>query len=152
MIDRNARNKLAEEVRHFIGCFTDNFEYDDAVFDIDTKDQGVTEIYQNIWLTYDDLRRHKMKGKWALSETQLDIIKRAIVFLKSDCEYKWQKWPIYYRAMRPIIWLITFGQLTKVLDKYFNGDGELDVWPFYTSEEYEISRREPRYCAKSHNK
>ena len=55
MTDRNSRNKHAEEIRHFIGCFKDNFEYDAAVFDIDTKDPGVIEIRQNIWLIYDDL-------------------------------------------------------------------------------------------------
>jgi hypothetical protein len=48
MIDRQARDKLAEEIRHFVECFTDNFQFDDAVWEIETKDRGVTEIYEAI--------------------------------------------------------------------------------------------------------
>jgi hypothetical protein len=51
MIDRQARNRLAEEIRHFVECFTDNFQFDDAAWKIETKDRGVTEIYQAMWLT-----------------------------------------------------------------------------------------------------
>ncbi len=149
MIDRNARNKLAEEIRHFINCFKDNFEYDNAAFDIKTKDPGVIDIRQNVWLTYDDLSRHKMEGKWALSNEQDVIIKRCIVFLKSNIEYKWPKWPLYYRVVRPFIWLISFGRLTDKLDSHFNGNGNLEVWPFFSEDEYEAAKKEPIYCAKS---
>jgi len=149
MIDRNARNKLAEEVRHFMGCFKTNFEYDDAAFDINTKDRGVIEIRQNIWLTYDDLRKHKMEGDWALTEDQMKIVKRCIVFLKSDFEYTWPKWPFYYRIVRPIIWLLSFGRLIIKSDKYFNGGGDLNVWPFISNAEYMSAKQEPKYCANN---
>ena len=151
MIDRIARNKLAEEIRHFLGCFKDNFEYDDAVFDIKTEDYGVIDIRQNIWLTYDDLRKHKMEGAWALSPEQSDIIKRCIVFLKSDVEYNWPKWPLYYKAARPILFLISYGILTKTLDNHFNGGGAMEVWPFFSSEEYEYAKAHPVYCSNTHN-
>lgn len=151
MIDHIARNKLAEEIRHFIGCFKDNFEYDDVVFDIKTKDAGVIEIRQNVWHTYDDLKKHKMEGVWALSSEQSIIIKRCIVFLKSNLEYTWPKWPLYYRAARPILWLISGGMLTRILDNHFNGGGELEVWPFFSAEEYEVAKTHPGYCTKIHN-
>jgi hypothetical protein len=151
MIDHRARNRLAEEIRHFIGCFKDNFEYDDAVFDIDTRDLGVIEIRQSIWLTYDDLRRHKMNGEWALTTKQTEIIKRCIVFLKSNYEYKWLKWPLYYKAARPFVWLLSFGQLTEKLDKDFNRNGDLEAWPFFSKEEYEAAKKKPSYSIKIHS-
>ena len=151
MIDRIARNRFSEELRHFVGCFKDNFEFDDAVFEIKTMDVGVIEIRQNVWLTYDDLRKHKMEGAWALSPEQLDIIKRCIVFLKSNIEYKWPKWPLYYRATRFIISLILGGKLTKTLDDRFNGGGDLAVWPFFSAEEYEYAKAHPVYLTDTHN-
>jgi len=151
MIDHKARDKLAEEIRHFMGCFTDNYKYDDAAFDIDTDDRGVNEVYENIWLTYDDLRRHKLEGKWALSDEQKVIFKRAIVFLKSDSEYKWPKWPIYYRIARPIIWLLTFGRLCGKFDHHFNGHGDLNAWPFHSCKEFTEAKETPVYMSKSHN-
>jgi len=149
MIDRASRNKLAEVIRHFIGRFKDNFEYDDAAFDINTKDKGVIEIRDNVWLIYDDLKRHKMEGKWALSKKQDTIVKRCIVFLKSDYEYRWPKLPLYYKVTRPFVWLISFGIITRKLDNYFNGNGSLDVWPFFTENEYVSAKNNPSYCAKS---
>ncbi len=151
MIDRNARNNMAEEVRHFVECFTDNFEFDDAVFEIDTKDRGVNAIYDEVWLTYDDFTRHKLEGKWALNEEQIAIIRRAIVFLKSDFEYRWPKWPFYYKFSRPFIWLLSLGSLTKVLDARFNGNGDFEVWPFFSNEEYNEALQNPRYLANTHN-
>lgn len=151
MIDRKARNKLAEEIRHFVECFTDNFEFDDAIFELETEDRGVNAICDEMWLTYDDLQRHKLKDKWALNENQLVVIKRAIVFLKSDFEYRWPKWPLYYKTLRPIIWLLSLGKATKRLDEHFNGYGNLEVWPFYSNEEYERALQQPRYMANTHN-
>lgn len=48
MIDRESRNKLAEEVRHFVEGFNTNFEYDDVVSEIKTEDIGVIEVRENI--------------------------------------------------------------------------------------------------------
>jgi len=149
MIDRESRNKLAEEVRHFVEGFNTNFAYDDIVYNINTKDICVIEIRDNIWLTYDDLRQHKMEGKWALTNEQMDTIKRCIVMLKSDVEYKWPKWPLYYKVIRPFVWLLSLGCLTKSLDSHFNGNGDLNTWPFLSATEYEQAKSNPVYCAKS---
>lgn len=151
MIDRQARDKLAEEIRHFVECFTDNFEFDDVALKINTKDRGVNEVYRAVWQTYDDLTRHKMDGKYALTEAQMATVKRAILFLKSDFEYKWPNWPLYYMISRPLLWLISLGSLTKRLDQYFHGNGDEDVWPFFSREDYEKALKFPRYLAGLHN-
>lgn len=39
-VDRDARNRLAELLRHFVAKQTTNFEFDDAAFDIKTDDAG----------------------------------------------------------------------------------------------------------------
>lgn len=100
MIDREARTILAEQLRHFIVGLTDNFKFDDVVFDIKTNDLAVREIRKQVWHTYDDLTRHKLKAKWALSEKDMAIIKRFILFLKTDYECEqpgkntdWSVWP-----------------------------------------------------------
>ena len=152
MIDRQARNKLAQEIRHFVECFTDNFQFDDAVWNIKTKDRGVTAIYDDIWLAYDDLTRHKMDGAYTLSKEQMVVVKRAIVFLKSDYEYSWQSWPIYYRVVRPLLWIMSFGVVTKRLDQHFIGNGDKEVWPFFKVEDYRSALQEPRYLNGAHHR
>ena len=86
MIDRDARDKLAEQIRHFVVEISDNFKFDDIVFDIKTDDIAVQEIRNQLWYTYDDLTRHKLKGKWSLKEAEMEIVKRFILFLKTDHE------------------------------------------------------------------
>lgn len=100
MIDRDARNKLAEQIRHFVVGISDNYNFDDVVFDIKTNDTAVKEIRNQLWHTYDDLTRHKLKGKWKLKEGEMEIVTRFILFLKTDHECikpskntDWSIWP-----------------------------------------------------------
>jgi len=100
MIDRESRNLLAEQIRHFVAGLNDNYKFDDVVFDIKTNDTAVKEIRNQLWHTYDDLTRHKLKGKWELNESEMEIVKRFILFLKTDHECKkpskntdWSVWP-----------------------------------------------------------
>lgn len=116
MIDREARNKLAEEIRRFLSCLTDNIQFDDAIFEIKTNDKAVTEIRDQMWHTYDDVLHHKLKGRKALSEKDRNLVKRFILYLKTDLE-------------------------CETVNK--NADSE--IWPFSNNEEYEAALKEPRY-------
>jgi len=149
MIDREARNRMAEEIRHFYACLTSNFEFDDTIFEIKTEDRGVIEIRDQLWLTYDDLTKHKMNGDRALTNEQMKVVTRAIVFLKSNYEYSWPKAPWWYKPIRPILWFVTLGAATKKIDRGLKGEGNLDVWPFYNTEEYRNAKENPVYCTKN---
>ena len=84
MIDRNARNAIAEAARHYLAGLSTNFVFDDAIFDLKSGDPAIKAIRQQLWLIYDDLQEHKHEGKWKLSEEQQEIVIRFIMFLKSD--------------------------------------------------------------------
>jgi len=149
MVDRVARNKMAEEMRHFYSCLTTNFEFDDFVFDLETDDPAVKAIADACWATYDDIRKHKMDGKWSLSDEQRAIVARAIAFLKTDLEYQWPKQPWWYESLRPILLIATFGILTRKIDQSLVSDGATDVWPFYKKEDYELALENPIYLTGS---
>jgi len=149
MIDTYARNKLAEKLRHLIEGFSTNYQFDDAVFEIKSNDRGIKGIYSQIWLLYDDLQEHKLEGKWSLTEEQKSILKRCILFLKSNYEYKWQPWPIAYRALRPFIWLISLGYVNKKFEAYFDKGLNKEFWPFSTVEEYNTVLENPVYLNKN---
>lgn len=116
MIDRQARNMLAGQIRHFLVGLSDNFKFDKIVFDIRTRDNSVKEIRRQMWYTYDDLTRHKLKGKWTPTEEGKDIVKRFILFLKTDLECE-----------RP------------------NKSTDWNLWPFSDNQQYEMAKAEPRY-------
>ena len=116
MIDRKARDSLAEQIRHFLAGLSDNFQFDGIVFDIKTNDIAVVEIRKQMWHTYDDISRHKLKGKWELSDKDKTTVKRIIMFLKTDFEYK-----------KP------------------NKNTDWSLWPFSNKEQYTIAISKPKY-------
>lgn len=149
MIDREARNRLAEATRHYLTRHSTNFEFDVAAFDLKSDDLGVICTRDNLWLIYDDLQEHKHEKKWTLSDEHRQIVLRIILFLKSDTEYSWPVIPYWYRLVRPIIWLFSIGRVTKHLDARFRFKDEMNIWPFSSAEEMEIARMEPKYLANA---
>ncbi len=149
MIDREARNKLAEAIRHFVAGLKDNFEFDNFVWSIRTKDAGVSRIRQEMWYVYDDIRRHKLKGEWALSKKQKETISRFILFLKSDVEYRWPQKHWEFPLARLFLGIITFGLLPRYLDRKWKENGSWEVWPFLTASEFNEAKQNPVYLANA---
>lgn len=142
MIDRRARNILAEEVRHFVAGLTDNFTFDDRVFNFTTKDTGVSNIRHEMWLIYDDFSRHKLKGKWSLTIQDKAVAARCILFLKTNLEYRW---PPKQSLFQSFVRLLTFGLTSNFFEKKWKASGSWEVWPFFTLEEFEAVNINPPY-------
>jgi hypothetical protein len=149
MIDREARNKLAEAIRHFVAGLKDNFEFDNFVGSIQTKDAGVARVRQEMWYVYDDIRRHKLKGEFALSEKQKETISRFILFLRSDVEYRWPQKHWEGPFARLFLGILTFGLLPRYLDKKWKESGSWQVWPFLTVSEFNEAKQNPVYLANA---
>ncbi len=149
MIDREARNKLAAAIRHFVTGRHDNFEFDHSIWSIRTKDAGVVSIRKAMWHTYDDFTRHKLNHKWSLSDSDKERVFRFILFLKSDCEYRWPRSALDTPFIRLIIGALTLGLMPRYLDIKWRARGALEVWPFLTSEEFEEAKRNPAYLANA---
>ncbi|GAA0746948.1 hypothetical protein [Gaetbulibacter jejuensis] len=150
-MNRNQRNILAENLRHYLSGTITNFEFMNRIEPIyPTDDKGIRAIESEFWFYYDDLREHRNLGKHKLTDETEKYIKRFILFLKSDNEYEWkdQKFP------NPIKWflnLITFGIYSKYSDeKELENieDGDERVWPFFRQSEFEKEINEPKYLNK----
>lgn len=146
MIDRAARNQLAEQMRHFVTGLTDNFAYDDRVFSIQSNDAVVISIRHEMWFVYDDLSRHKLKGKWALSEQDKATILRCILFLKFDIQYRWPEKP-RKNFLKTLLRFLTLGLVSNHPDRQWEANGEIEVWPFLKVEEFNAAKQKPVYLA-----
>ena len=80
IVDRNARNRIAAEVRRFLDGETSAFEFDDAIFDIDSDDPTVNDTVQRFWYHYDDCKDHHV----TLSKPEWDYFQRLLLILESD--------------------------------------------------------------------
>jgi hypothetical protein len=149
MIDREARNKLAEQIRHFVAGLKDNIEFDDAVWSIRTKDRGAVRIREAMWHLYDDICRYKLKDERALPEKQQENISRCILFLKSELAYRWPAKYWEFPLLRWLLGVLTLGLVPKYLDRKWKENGAWEVWPFLTIEEFNEAKQNPVYLANA---
>jgi hypothetical protein len=142
MIDRRARNKLAERLRHLaVGQMT-NFAFERAA--VRTKDMAVREIEWRLpWPRYDDLHEHRLTGEYTLTDGVRRDFARAILFLKTDLEYEWKPWSGLRGFLNSAFRLRS---LRRTPPSRTEG-GDLRYWPFYRRSDYTTARKTPHFPA-----
>lgn len=139
MIDRTARESLAEKLRQLASGAITNFAFEE--YRHSRTDPAVHEIAECLaWPHYDDFSEHRLDGDHALTDGRRKDFARAVLFLKSDLDYCWPKrsglvgWGGYFRRM------FTFG---LVKPKTIGGD--VRFWPFWSEEDYRKALKRPNY-------
>ncbi len=138
MIDRVARDQLAEALRRLLSGRMDNLAFDDLALSEDSADPALFHIFYAVWPCYDDFRSHPLR----LTEGQrLDFL-RCVVFLHTDFEYEWPdpEWGIVNRIRRiaDALTCRRFGWWPRP------ELGEMFVWPFFRREDYAQALKHPR--------
>jgi hypothetical protein len=90
MVDRQARDKLAEDLRHAVSGRLTDAEFEGACPQR-SDDTGVTAIWDWGSCLYngDMLFPHRLRGRYKVSPTLRRTAARAIVFLHTGLEYEW---------------------------------------------------------------
>lgn len=144
MIDREARNKLAELMRSLVAGAITNDEFEDAL--PNSPDDAVWEVFhKGAWCLYSDLKAHKLKGEHALPDADKSVVARWILFLKSDYEYGWPS-SSFREAFLKSVSLGLFGQST--LDKW-KAYGDVSYWPFVDRNQFNEAKKGKGYLGAS---
>ena len=146
MIDRVNRDKLAASCRHYMSGQINNFEFDEINFTLHSKDSAIQEIKYDLWCLYDELKQHKNEGDYKMKGENEAIVKRIILFLKTDQEYQWYKPNAIDKIKNYFAGLFRFKNYTKIIDT--TKDGNREYWPFFSKEGYESALNEPKYFSK----
>ncbi|MHC4153518.1 MAG: DUF1707 domain-containing protein [Planctomycetota bacterium] len=174
MVDREARDKTAELLRHFAAGRITNDEFEDGL-PSKSKDPAIGGICWAAWFLYDDLKEHKLIRRHAVTKDGKRHIARWVVFLKSDLEYEWDDSTVFTGLLLSTLLLIIgiIGPVTLLAGHWllgstflgamiFLGTGllwirkrsrkrnvkqvELDtIWPFYRNEDFQRVRPNPIY-------
>ena len=145
MIDRKARDKFTELLRHLASGRISNDEFEDNL-PAHSVDPAVNEVFWNgAWCLYDDMREYKLVGKYRLpKQTRMEIAKWAM-FLKSDHNYEWPKVLWLYRFPGYLLNILTLGIASVIANKKLKQAGDISVWPFINRQDYEKALKEPKY-------
>jgi len=153
MIDRNARDRLAEAIRHLAAGTITNVEFGERALS-SSADPAVHAVFLGgPWFLYHDLASYRLKGAHRLSPAVRREAARWILFLKSDLPYEW---PVDRRSMVGtlswvVINLFTFGFLARGAQRRFAQSGDVAVWPFIRRSDFEGTLTRPPYLAKPSN-
>jgi hypothetical protein len=140
MVDSEARKIAAEITRRFVAGQISNFEFENQF--PTSKDPAMRAIEDTLWCFYDDFEEHCIKGKWDVPDETKSIMLRWVMFLYSEEEYQWPN--IRFPGIRPI----QFGLLGKIFNRHkaqheFLSAGDIEFWPFISSEAYIRARQNP---------
>ena len=99
MVDRKARDELADTVERYLADELTAFEFDEAIFKIaDSTDDGtVDDAAWWLWSCYDDVADHKVVA----TKEQWDWIQRLLLVLRSDGEFIYTR-PRRWTVRQPI--------------------------------------------------
>jgi len=153
MIDRDARNRLAEGIRHLVAGITTNDEFEDRSLSR-SKDLAIHAVFAGgPWFLYHDVMRHRLRGQYRVSPSVRREAARWVLFLKTDLPYEW---PVAHRGFfSSLLWLAmsiaTLGFFARAARRQIKNHGDITVWPFIRRADYEASLRAPPYLAKPSN-
>ena len=145
MVDRQARNQLAEALRALASGLITNDKFEDRV-PRGSKDPAVWSIFTDgAWLLYSDLKEYRLKGKNALSPEVKHHIARWVLFLRTDKPYEWPRFSRFQTFVFLLLGLATLGLSTRLFRKRYSKRGDIEVWPFICVPDYEEALHAPAY-------
>jgi hypothetical protein len=146
MIDREARRRAAEAIRHYVCGVITNREFERR-YPVSKADPVIHALNDSLWPTYEDIFTHRLAGGNAATEEMKGRVARWLVFLYSGEEYRWPRiGDSGFRDLRADSWL---GKVVRAVFGYgersssFMARGDYEVWPFLRREEYEEALRKP---------
>lgn len=147
MVDREARNKLAEAMRALASGLITNDEFEDKRLPHSIEDPAISEVFsKGAWLLYSDLEEYRLSGIHRLDENTKSVVARWVLFLKTDLPYEWPVSSTKQGLLRFIIAnILTLGAANKSYASKYQACGDIEVWPFLRRADYELALQNPVY-------
>jgi hypothetical protein len=147
MVDRPARDRLAESIRQLAAGAVTNWEFEDKA-EFDSLDPAIRAVFwSGPWHLYDDFGNYRLRGRDRLDPLVRREAARWVLFLKTDLAYEW---PVARcNVLRAVGWvlanLVTAGQAARRARHEFEKHGDISVWPFIRRSDYETALTTPPY-------
>ena len=146
MIDREARNKLAEAMRALASGLITNDEFEGKRLPNSKEDLAISEVFsKGAWSLYSDFQEYRLSGVHRLDKKTKHDVARWVLFLKTDLPYEWPISNIKQGLLRFLINMLTFGAANKFYFRQYQAHGDIEVWPFLWRTDYEMALQKPVY-------
>lgn len=146
MIDRPARNRLAEALRALASGLVGNDEFEDARLPCSKTDVAIREVFsKGAWMLYSDHREYCLAGEHKLDDATKAEVARWVLFLKTDLPYEWPVYSAPQTLGMIAANILTLGMANRLFASRLRTHGDVDVWPFIRKSDYEAALHNPPY-------
>lgn len=146
MIDRTARDRLAEALRALASGLISNDEFEDSRLPHSQDDVAIREIFsRGAWMLYSDTHKYRLTGKNKLDAATRSEVARWILFLKTGLPYEWPVCSTPRMLGMLLANILTLGMANRILISRFEAYGDIDIWPFIRKADYEAALHNPPY-------
>ncbi len=143
VIDRAARTRLGEMLRHRAAGVVTNDQFEDRS-PWESGDPAIREIRDAAWQLYSDLREHRLEGADRLTPGGKAAVARCVLFLQTDLEYEYPVMPRVKLLGLFLANLCTLGLVGYVLRRRSPVE---EFWPFFRRDDLEVAKGTPRLLA-----
>lgn len=155
-IDRPARDQLSRNIRLLVSGKISNDQFEDGI--PETGDAAIMAFAGMTWLLYSDMYEHRLIRRYAIEPSTRREVLRWVLFLDSDCQYRWPKMYLPglqpLRRIRPTLlrWLSWPNAISPEHASQFLAAGDRLAWPFISRAEYKYALKNPRRLAGNTNR
>jgi len=143
MIDKAARNRLSESLRHLVSGQITNDQFEDNS-PHKSGDRAIWAIRLRAWMLYDDLKEYKLNGEYAIPAKGKSEIAKWLLFLKTNLDYEWPIHPSE-TLLGMLVSLLSFGLIPRIFwNGYWLRSENSKIWPFIRTKDFRIARRTPK--------
>jgi len=124
---------MAEVINDFLSGAKDNWDFDDKIYSLKTRDEMCINIRDQMWFFYDDVKRYFNRDKFALNPAVADLFRRWEYLLRSNVDWTEIVQPLPLSPWR-VLWdrFIVSRLQPKAKTKYNK------YWPFANSEAWNL--------------
>jgi len=144
MIDREARDLMAVQMRH-LGCgLITNFQFESSLPPM--RDPAIAEIFHyGVRQLYRASAEERLRGDLALTKEGRRNYARAILFLKGDLPYEWPSWTGARSSLIAVASVCTLGYAGAMAHVLWKRSGDYSVWPFRRTGDFERALKTPLF-------
>jgi hypothetical protein len=130
MVDKAKRLEAAALIEKFEACQITNFQFQDRFpRSVDPALHAVNDV---LWLSYSDIREHRLDGKHALTPEARNMFERCVLFLRTDIEYTGTRSFVSLSAPIKRLWNRVLRRQGLVMPA---------SWPFDTAEQLDRAQK-----------
>lgn len=154
---RPPRFVMAEAVRQLASGTITNIEFEDRIDTMSSSDGAIDAIARLTWFYYDDIRTHKLQGKYEPTKEGRQLLARCVLFLRSDFEYSlagpvmipiaYSIWVSISRSLRTRTSLVKNWKTTRAKIHQTHRAIDKGYFPFQNPDDYNEALKHPVYLA-----